>query len=62
MLLANNVGEAGVYLAAGIACASDGLSQVELKTLEALARHAGLGFDRLALLVDAIRVDLAAPD
>jgi tellurite resistance protein len=62
LLQAHHVGEAGVFLAAGIACASDGLSQIELKTLEVLARHAGLGFDRLALLVEAIRVDLAAPD
>lgn len=62
VLQAHHVGEAGAYLAAGIACTSDGLSQVELKTLEALARHAGLGFDRLSTLVDAIRADLAAPD
>ena len=51
-----------MYLAAGIACASDGLSQVELKSLETLSRHAGLGFDRLSLLVDAIRADLATSD
>lgn len=62
LLRAHRVSEAGVYLAAGIACASDGLSQVELKTLDALARHAGLGFDRVGLLVDAMRVDLATPD
>ncbi|MBK6533113.1 MAG: hypothetical protein IPF99_27050 [Deltaproteobacteria bacterium] len=31
LLRAHDVGEAGVYLAAGIACASDGLSQVELE-------------------------------
>ncbi len=62
VLRANDVAEAGVYLAAGVACASDGLSQVELKTLEVIARHAGLGFERLATLVDAIRVDLAAAD
>ena len=62
LLQSHHVGEAGVYLAAGIACASDGLSQVELKTLETLARHAGLGFERLSVLVDAIRADLAAPD
>ncbi|MBK6531817.1 MAG: hypothetical protein IPF99_20070 [Deltaproteobacteria bacterium] len=51
-----------MYLAAGIACASDGLSQVELKTLDTLARHAGLGFERLSALVEAIRADLATPD
>ena len=62
ILQAHRVSEAGVYLAAGIACASDGLSQIELKSLEALSRHAGLGFDRLSLLVDAIRADLATPD
>ncbi len=62
VLRANDVAEAGVYLAAGVACASEGLSQVELKTLEVIARHAGLGFERLATLVDAIRVDLAAAD
>lgn len=62
LLRARGVSEAGVFLAAGIACASDGLSQVELKALETLARHAGLGFERLSLLVEAIRHDLAAPD
>ncbi|MDO9016421.1 MAG: hypothetical protein Q8S73_44415 [Deltaproteobacteria bacterium] len=62
MLQAHHVGEAGVFLAAGVACASDGLSQVEFKTLETLAQHAGLGFDRLSQLVEAIRVDLASPD
>lgn len=62
LLQSNNVAEAGIYLAAGVACASDGLSQVELKTLEAIARHAGLPFERLSTLVDAIRVDLATPD
>ncbi|MBK8695839.1 MAG: hypothetical protein IPN17_27135 [Deltaproteobacteria bacterium] len=62
LLRAHDVGEAGVYLAAGIACASDGLSQVELKTLDTLARHAGLGFERLSALVEAIRADLATPD
>lgn len=62
LLQTHGVAEAGVYLAAGIGCASDGLSQVELMTLETLARHAGLGFERLSLLVEAIRADLAAPD
>ena len=62
MLQTHQVGEAGVFLAAGVACASDGLSQVELKTLETLAQHAGLGFDRLSQLIEAIRVDLATPD
>lgn len=62
VLLSHNVSEAGIYLAAGVACASEGLSQVELKTLETIARHAGLPFERLSTLVDAIRVDLAAPD
>lgn len=62
LLQAHHIGEAGVFLAAGVACASDGLSQVELKTLETLARHAGVGFERLSHLVEAIRLDLAAPD
>ncbi len=62
LLQSHNVGEAGVFLAAGIACASEGLSQIELKTLEQLAQHAGLGFERLSLLIEAIRVDLATPD
>lgn len=62
VLLAYKAAEAGAFLAAGVACASDGLSQVELKTLETIGRHAGLPFERLSTLVSAIQVDLAASD
>ncbi len=55
-----NVSEEGVYLAAGIACVSNELSAVELGALERIAASAGLGFPDVAVMVSAIRADLAA--
>lgn len=61
-LAARDAGEPGVYLAAAIACVSEGLSRDEIAALERIAVAAGLGFPAVAAFASSIRARLAAPD